>query len=74
VVVRAGFELRDINEIDDEAEVFEFDGVLSLEWRDERQAFDPEVEGVSEKLYRSTRRTASSSACVPTARSGLSRR
>jgi hypothetical protein len=51
VVVRAGFELRDINQIDDEAEVFEFDGVLSLEWRDERQAFDPEVEGVSEKLY-----------------------
>ena len=51
VVVRAGFDLRDINRVDDEAEIFEFDGVLVLEWRDERQAFDPEVEGVEEKLY-----------------------
>ena len=51
VVVRAGFDLRDINEIDDEAETFEFEGVLTLEWRDERQAFDPGTEGVDEKLY-----------------------
>ena len=51
VVVRAGFDLRDINEIDDEAETFEFRGVLTLEWRDERQAFDPATEGVNEKLY-----------------------
>jgi hypothetical protein len=51
VVVRAGFDLRDINEIDDEAETFEFEGVLVLEWRDARQAFDPAVEGVHEKLY-----------------------
>lgn len=51
VVVRAGFDLRDINEIDDEAETFEFMGVLTLEWRDERQAFDPATEGVNEKLY-----------------------
>jgi hypothetical protein len=51
VVVWADFELRDINEVNDEAEVFEFDGVLILEWRDERQAFDPETEGVNEKLY-----------------------
>ena len=51
VVVRAGFELRDINEIDDEEETFEFEGVLALEWRDERQAFDPAAEGVNEKLY-----------------------
>ncbi len=51
VVVRAGFDLRDINEIDDEAETFEFEGVLTLEWRDERQAFDPAAEGVNEKLY-----------------------
>jgi hypothetical protein len=49
--VRAGFDLRDINEIDDEAETFEFEGVLTLEWRDERQAFDPAAEGVNEKLY-----------------------
>ena len=51
VVVRAGFDLRDINEIDDEAETFEFEGVLTLEWRDERQAFEPASEGVNEKLY-----------------------
>jgi hypothetical protein len=51
VVVRAGFDVRDINEIDDEAETFEFEGVLTLEWRDERQAFDPTKEGVNEKLY-----------------------
>jgi hypothetical protein len=51
VVVWARFDLRDINEIDDEAETFEFEGVLTLEWRDERQAFDPAAEGVNEKLY-----------------------
>jgi hypothetical protein len=55
VVVRAGFELRDINEINDEVESFEFEGVLTLEWRDERQAFDPVAEGVNEKLYQGTR-------------------
>ena len=36
VFVRAAFDLRDINEIDDEMETFEFEGVLTLEWRDER--------------------------------------
>jgi hypothetical protein len=51
VVVWAGFDLRDLNEIDDEAETFEFEGVLTLEWHDERQAFDPVAEGMSEKLY-----------------------
>ncbi len=51
VVVRAGFDLRDINEIDDETETFEFEGILVLEWRDERQAFDAAAEGVNEKLY-----------------------
>jgi hypothetical protein len=51
VVVRARFDLRDINEIDDEAETFEFEGVMTLEWRDERQAFDPAAEGTKEKLY-----------------------
>lgn len=51
VVVRATFELRDINDIDDAAETFEFGGVLALSWRDERQAFDPEVVGVDEKIF-----------------------
>lgn len=51
VVVRATFQLRDINDIDDAAETFQFNGVLELVWRDERQAFDPEVAGVDEKIY-----------------------
>lgn len=51
VVVRARFELHDINEINDESETFEFSGVLTLEWRDPRQAFDPAVVGVNEKVF-----------------------
>jgi hypothetical protein len=51
VVVRAHFELRDINEIDDETETFEFEGVLTLDWRDDRHAFDPVAEGTDLKLY-----------------------
>jgi len=51
VVVQASFQLRDINDIDDAAETFEFGGVLELTWRDERQAFDPAVAGVDEKIY-----------------------
>jgi hypothetical protein len=51
VVVRVRFELRDINEINDGTETFDFTGVLVLEWRDPRQAFDPAVEGVDEKVF-----------------------
>jgi hypothetical protein len=51
VVVRASFQVRDINDIDDEAETFEFGGVLKLTWHDERQAFDPAEAGVAEKIY-----------------------
>ena len=51
VVVLARFELHDINEIDDGAETFEFTGVLRLEWHDPRQAFDPAVAGVDEKIF-----------------------
>jgi hypothetical protein len=51
VVVRASFELHDINEINDGAETFEFAGVLTLKWHDPRQAFDPDVVGVDEKIY-----------------------
>ena len=50
-VVDASFQLRDLNAIDDEAETFEFSGVLELKWRDERQAFDPEDVGVEEKVF-----------------------
>lgn len=51
VVVRAAFHLHDINEIDDEAETFQFTGVLTLTWQDKRQAFDPSQEQVEEKIY-----------------------
>jgi hypothetical protein len=51
VVVRVRFELHDINEIDDEAETFEFAGVVVLEWQDPREAFDPAVAGVDEKIF-----------------------
>lgn len=51
VVVRARFELDDVNEINDEAETFEFTGVLTLKWHDPRQAFDPAVSGVNEKVF-----------------------
>jgi hypothetical protein len=51
VLVRAAFQARDINEIDDEAETFEFGGVLTLTWHDARQAFDPAETGVAEKIY-----------------------
>ena len=51
LVLTASFELRDINFIDDEAETFDFTGILKLSWRDPRQAFDPETEGIKEKMY-----------------------
>lgn len=50
-VVRAGFYLEGIDSIDEEAETFEFTGVLTLTWKDERQAFDPDEAGVQEKIY-----------------------
>ena len=51
VVIRVSFELYDVNEINDGAETFEFTGVLTLKWRDPRQAFDPAVAGVNEKVF-----------------------
>ena len=51
VVVRVRFAFHDINEINDEAETFEFAGVLTLKWHDPRQAFDPAVAGVEEKVF-----------------------
>ena len=50
VVVRAAFEIHDINEINDVAETFEFTGVLTLIWNDPRQAFEPSA-GMEEKVY-----------------------
>jgi hypothetical protein len=51
VVVRARFDFHDINEINDGSETFEFAGVFRLKWRDPRQAFDPAVAGVDEKVF-----------------------
>ncbi len=51
VIVRTGFQLVDITLIDDQNETFEFTGILSVQWKDERQAFDPAAEGVDEKFY-----------------------
>jgi hypothetical protein len=50
-VVQTGFQLLDITLIDDHSETFEFTGILSVQWKDERQAFDPAAEGVPEKFY-----------------------
>src|SRR5262245_45282393 len=49
VVVRARFVLRDINEINDGSETFEFTGVLTLKWHDSTQAVDPALAVVDEK-------------------------
>lgn len=51
VEVRASFEIDEISAINDETETFEFTGVLTLRWRDKRQAFDPAAAGVNEKIY-----------------------
>lgn len=50
VVVRAAFELREINEINDTEETFDFTGVLTLTWNDPRQAFEPSS-GADEKIF-----------------------
>ena len=52
ITVRAGFMLYDINEIEETTETFEFEGALLLSWDDPRQAFDPAIEGVEERVYK----------------------
>ena len=49
--VRTSFELLSISRIEDEAERITFSGVLTLEWQDPRQAFDPVAEGASERVF-----------------------
>ena len=51
VVVQVGFYLSDINAINEEAETFEFEGILTLKWQDDRQAFNPTEVGAQEKVY-----------------------
>jgi len=51
VVVRTRFDFHAIDEITTETETFEFTGVLTLKWHDPRQAFDPAIVGVDEKIF-----------------------
>ena len=51
VVVRARFVLQDVLEIRENEEVFEFSGVLTLTWKDPRQAFNPAVARAQEKVF-----------------------
>jgi hypothetical protein len=51
VSVEVIFQLLTIHEIDDEAETFRISGLLTLTWKDPRQAFDPQSEGVTEKIF-----------------------
>ncbi len=52
VIVKVGFMLYDVNEIEESTETFEFEGALLLSWNDPRQAFDPATEGVDERVYK----------------------
>jgi Neurotransmitter-gated ion-channel ligand binding domain len=54
VVVKARVVLQDVNAINDTDETFEFSGVVTLEWRDPRQSFDPATAGVTEKIFQGT--------------------
>ena len=54
IEVKAHFFLSDINDINDQAETFEIKGLLVLRWHDPRYAFDPDVEGMTEKRYQGT--------------------
>ena len=51
VLVEARFDLADLDRLDEENEIFEFTGTLSLRWIDPRQAFDPAIEGIPEKVF-----------------------
>jgi hypothetical protein len=51
VEVTLQFHLLHLQRIDDETEEFEFSGVLTLGWHDQRQAFDPDLEGVPASYF-----------------------
>jgi hypothetical protein len=51
VTVQIGFRLTEINGVDEENETFDFGGVLTQRWQDDRQAFDAAEFGVDEKIY-----------------------
>lgn len=49
--VRIGFQLFDVVQIEETTETFELSGILTVQWKDERQAFDPATESVPVKFY-----------------------
>jgi hypothetical protein len=51
IQISASFQLLSISQIRDEVEEVAFSGVLTLVWRDARQAFDPAREGTSERIF-----------------------
>jgi len=51
VVVEIGFFLTNINAINEEDETLDFEGTLSLRWRDPRLAFDPGETGYEQRYY-----------------------
>ncbi len=51
VGIHIGFQLIDVVQIDETTETFEFSGILTVQWKDERQSFNPATEGVEEKFY-----------------------
>ena len=51
VTVSVGFFLSEVNQVDERAETFEFEAILTLSWRDSRLAFDPRRLGAPERVY-----------------------
>lgn len=51
LVIQAGFQILEIDAIDDQSETFQFSGILTVRWKDPRFAFDPVAEGVRVKVY-----------------------
>ncbi|MDG1944654.1 MAG: hypothetical protein P8J17_10385 [Halioglobus sp.] len=51
IFVEVGFLLGNINGINEQAETFDFEGVLSMHWHDDRLAFDPVKTGYDQLYY-----------------------
>ncbi len=49
--VRVGFYLTDVNTVDEEHQRFEVEGTLTVQWQDDRMAFDPGAEGTRERIF-----------------------
>ena len=51
VVVEVGFHLSDVNDVDEEDQQIEIEGILTMSWQDDRLVFDPAESGVQEKVF-----------------------